>query len=50
MRSASICSVTFIEPISAAMPAPTRVASISAVSVGPKSETISRMNWLPTCE
>jgi hypothetical protein len=30
MRSASTCSVTTIEPISAAMPAPTRVASISA--------------------
>ena len=30
MRSASICSVTIIEPISAAMPAPTRVASIIA--------------------
>src|SRR5260221_201303 len=30
MWSASICSVTTIEPISAAMPAPTGVASISA--------------------
>ncbi len=37
--SASICSVTFIEPSWAAIPAPTRPATIRAVSTGPSSRT-----------
>ena len=35
--SASICSVTFIAPSSAPMPAPTRPATSSAVTSGPVS-------------
>ena len=50
MRRASICSVTTIEPISAAMPAPTRVASIIAVKDGPNSCTRILMNSGPTCD
>ena len=36
-RSASTCSVTFIEPISAVMPAPIRPPTMSAVITGPSS-------------
>ena len=36
-RSASICSVTFIVPISAAIDAPTRPATMRPVSTGPRS-------------
>ncbi len=36
-RSASICSVTFMVPISAVMPAPMRPPTMSAVSTGPSS-------------
>ena len=36
-RMASICSVTAMEPISAAMPAPMRLPTTSAVSVGASS-------------
>ena len=35
-RSALICSVTIIDPSSAAMPDPTRPVTISAVSTGPE--------------
>jgi len=35
--SASICSVTRMVPISAAIAAPTRPATMSAVSTGPSS-------------
>ena len=38
-RRASICSVTFMVPISAVMPAPIRPPTISAVSTGPSSRT-----------
>ena len=48
MRSASICSVTTIEPISAAMPAPTRVASMSAPSEAAKSRTSSSRYVAPS--
>ena len=51
-RKASICSVTFIVPISAAMPAPTRPPTISAISTGAssrmsESETTLPMNSAP---
>ena len=38
-RIASICSVTFIVPSSAVIPAPTRAATISALSTGPISRS-----------
>ncbi len=38
-RMASICSVTFMEPSSLAMPDALRPATISAVSTGPSSRT-----------
>ena len=38
-RIALICSVTFIEPSSDAMPEPTRPATINAASTGPSSRT-----------
>ena len=38
-RSASTCSVTVIEPISAVMPEPTRPPTMSAVRTGPSSRT-----------
>jgi hypothetical protein len=41
MRSASVCSVTTMEPISAAMPAPTRVASGMAPTEAIRSRTWS---------
>ena len=45
-RMASICSVTFIEPISEAMPAALRPETISPVSTGPSSFTMeSETNW-----
>ena len=47
MRSASTCSVTTIEPISAAMPAPTRVASMSAPIDAARSRTRSCMYVAP---
>ena len=50
MRSASTCSVTIMVPISAAMPAPTRVASIIAVSDGPNSWIKIFTNSPPTCD
>ena len=46
-RNALICSVTIIEPNSAAMPEPTRPASISAVSTGPSSLIIDALTSLP---
>jgi hypothetical protein len=48
MRKASTCSVTVIEPISAAMPAPTRVANIRAQMVAAKSLTSSSKNVAPS--
>jgi hypothetical protein len=43
---ASICSVTFIEPSSLAMPLALRPATISPVSTGPSSRTIeSETSW-----
>ena len=39
-RMASSCSVTFMEPISEAMPAALRPDTISAVSTGPNSFTM----------
>ena len=39
-RIASICSVTFMLPSSAAMAAPTRPPTTSAVSTGPSSITV----------
>ena len=50
MRSASTCSVTTIEPISAAMPAPTRVASISAPIDAARSRTRSSRYVAPSIE
>ena len=47
-RSALIWSVTTIEPSSAAMPEPTRPASISAVSTGPSSLIIEALISRPT--
>ena len=47
-RSALICSVTIIEPSSAAMPEPTRPVTISAVSTGPSSLTIEALTRRPT--
>ena len=47
-RSALICSVTTIEPSSAAMPDPTRPASINAVSTGPSSLIIDALIRRPT--
>ena len=38
-RSASICSVTFIVPSSAVMPAPMRPPTMSATSTGASSRT-----------
>ena len=40
--SASICSVTFMVPSSAAIEAPTRPPTTSAVSTGPSSITTER--------
>ena len=40
VTSASICSVTFIVPISAAMELATRAATISPPSTGPSSRVI----------
>ena len=51
-RIASICSVTFIDPSSLAMPEELRPATISAVSTGPSSRTSvrdTRVPVLPIC-
>src|SRR5688572_2222129 len=47
-RKAAICSVTIIEPSSAAIPEPTRPASINAVSTGPSSLIIEALISRPT--
>ena len=47
-RKALICSVTTIDPSSAAMPEPTRPASINAVNTGPSSLTIDALINRPT--
>ena len=45
-RMASICSVTFMEPSSLAMPLALRPATINPVSTGPSSRTIeSETSW-----
>ena len=45
-RIASICSVTFMEPSSLAMPLELRPATIKPVSTGPSSRTIeSETSW-----
>ena len=49
-RSAAICSVTIIEPSSAAMPEPTRPATINPVSTGPSSFTIEALTSRPTID
>ena len=46
-RMASICSVSTIEPISAAMPEPTLPATMSAESTGPSSFIIDIATTLP---
>ena len=46
--SASICSVTRIVPISAAMAAPTRPATISPARTGPSSRVIEMTTTLAT--
>ena len=46
-RRASICSVTFIVPISAVMPAPTRPPTISDISTGASSRTSESETTLP---
>ena len=52
---ASICSVTFIEPSSAPIPAPTRPLTINPVMTGPLSLTIEKMmtagsiDFAPNC-
>jgi hypothetical protein len=45
--SASICSVTRIEPISAAIPDAARPATINEQSTGPSSRTIDAPTRLP---
>ena len=49
-RSASICSVTFIVPISAAIAAPTRPATISPVSIGPSSRKSATATTEPVAD
>ena len=49
-RSAAIWSVTIIEPSSAAIPDPTRPATIRPVSTGPSSLTIDALTSRPTIE
>ena len=51
-RMASICSVTFIEPSSLAIPDALRPATIKAVSTGPSSRTSvsdTSVPVFPTC-
>ena len=47
MLSASICSVTRIEPNCAAIPEPTRPATINPASTGPSSRIIDADTRLP---
>ena len=47
-RSASICWVTFIVPISAVIAAPTRPATIKPVRAGPSSRNIASATTGPT--
>ena len=46
-RMASICSVTFMEPISEAMPAALRPETIRPVSTGPSSLTMESATRVP---
>lgn len=46
-RKASICSVTFIVPSSAVMPAPIRPPTMSATSTGPSSRTSDLETTVP---
>ena len=48
LTSASICSVMRIEPISAAIPAPARAESISAVNTGASSRASDTPTRPPT--
>ncbi len=47
-RRASICSVTYIEPIPAVLPAPTLPATIRATRTGPISLIIEVLTRVPT--
>jgi len=47
-RMASICSVTFIEPISAAIPEPARAATMKPASTGPNSRNMPSATNCPT--
>ena len=49
-RMASICSVTFMEPSSLAMPLEFRPATIKPVSTGPSSRTIENDTSWPVSE
>ena len=49
-RMASICSVTFMEPSSLAMPLELRPATINPVSTGPSSRTMESETSLPVNE
>ena len=49
-RMASICSVTFMEPSSLAMPLELRPATIRPVSTGPSSRTMESETSLPVSD
>ncbi len=49
-RMASICSVTFMEPSSLAMPLELRPATIRPVSTGPSSRTMDSDTSFPVSE
>ena len=49
-RMASICSVTFMEPSSLAMPLELRPATIRPVSTGPSSRTMESDTSFPVNE
>jgi len=48
VTSASICSVTFIVPSSAAIDAPTRPETMSPANTGPSSRVIESATTVPT--
>ena len=48
-RMASICSVTFMEPSSLAMPEALRPATMRAVSTGPSSRARVMATTVPVC-
>ena len=47
-RMASTCSVTFIDPSSAVIPAPQRAATMRDVRTGPSSRQTERTTTRPT--